>query len=70
MNDPNMHARGSLQWQDHPELGRIVVPHSPLRFAGAPLRPLTPSRKLGQDTREVLAERLGWSEDALNKVAG
>ena len=32
MNDPNMHARGSLQWQDHPELGRIVVQHSPLRF--------------------------------------
>jgi len=26
--------------------------------------------RLGQDTREVLAERLGWSEDALNKVAG
>ena len=69
MNDPNMHARGSLQWQDHPELGRIVVPHSPLRFAGVPLRTLTPSRKLGADTRAVLAERLEWSADKLGQLA-
>jgi formyl-CoA transferase len=55
MNDPNMHARGSLQWQDHPQLGRIVVQHSPLRFAGVPLRPLTPSHELGADTDAVLA---------------
>jgi CoA:oxalate CoA-transferase len=68
MNDPNMHARGSLQWQNHPELGRIVVQHSPLRFVGVPLRTLTPSRKLGEDTRTVLAERLGWSEGELGKV--
>ena len=25
--DPHMHERGALQWQDHPELGRIVVQH-------------------------------------------
>ena len=55
MNDPNMHARGSLQWQDHPKLGRIVVQHSPLRFAGVKLRPLEPSHELGADTDAVLA---------------
>ena len=55
MNDPNMHARGSLQWQDHPQLGRIVVQHSPLRFAGVPLRAPTPSHELGADTAAVLA---------------
>lgn len=54
-NDPNMHARGALQWQDHPELGRIVVQHSPLRYAGVPLRELQPSRPLGADTETVLA---------------
>src|SRR3546814_14271869 len=36
IEDENMHARGSLQRIDHPELGRIVVPHSPLRFEGSP----------------------------------
>ena len=62
MNDPNMHARGSLQWQNHPELGRIVVQHSPLRFAGVPLATLEPSRALGQDTQAVLRDRLGWDK--------
>jgi hypothetical protein len=27
-----MHARGSLLWIDYSELGRIVLPHSPLVF--------------------------------------
>ncbi len=60
VHDPHMHERGALQYQDHPELGRIVVQHSPLRFAGDPLRPLEPSRALGADTDAVL-ERLGLS---------
>ncbi|TWG92064.1 formyl-CoA transferase [Mesorhizobium sp. J18] len=55
INDPNMHARGALQWQDHPELGRIVVMHSPLRYEGVDQLPLRPSRALGQDTEEVLS---------------
>jgi CoA:oxalate CoA-transferase len=58
MNDPNMHARGTLQWQNHPELGRIVVQHSPLRFGGVAPRPLEPSRTLGADTAAVLRTRL------------
>ena len=71
MTDPNMHARGSLQWQNHPVLGHIVVQHTPLRFAGVPLLPLEPSRELGSDTVEVLHERLGWNLQRigeLNKV--
>ena len=56
MLDENMHARGSLQWQDHPELGRIVIQQSPLRYEGAGLSPLEPSHALGADTERVLAE--------------
>jgi CoA:oxalate CoA-transferase len=59
MNDPNMHARGTLQWQNHPELGRIVVQHSPLRYSGIAPRVLEPSRSLGADTATVLRERTG-----------
>ena len=65
VHDPHMHERGALQWQDHPELGRIVVQHSPLRFAGSPLRELQPSRTLGADTDALLAERLGLSAEAI-----
>jgi CoA:oxalate CoA-transferase len=57
VNDPNMHARGTLEWQDHPELGRIVVQNSPLRFSGAKLRPLEPSQRLGASNAEILRER-------------
>lgn len=56
MNDPNMHARGTLEWIDHPELGRIVVQQSPFRFDGVPPVPLEPSRKLGSDTDGFLAQ--------------
>lgn len=68
VNDPNMHARGALQWQDHPELGRIVVPHSPLRFEGVAPRTLEPSRDLGADTARVLHDRLGLSEAAVERI--
>ena len=64
VNDPHMHARGALHWQDHPELGHIVVPHSPLRFAGTEQRPLEPSRPLGADADAVLAG-LGLPPDAI-----
>ena len=34
MNDPHMHERGMLERVDHPELGEIVVPSTPLRLHG------------------------------------
>lgn len=69
VNDPHLHARGMLQWQEHPELGRIVVQHSPLRFAGDPQRPLEPSRSLGADTERVLEERLGLTAERVSQLA-
>jgi formyl-CoA transferase len=69
VNDPHLHARGMLQWQDHPELGRIIVQHSPLRFAGDPPRPLEPSHTLGADTDRVLEDRLGLSPEQITALA-
>jgi formyl-CoA transferase len=68
VNDPHLHARGMLQWQDHPELGRIVVQHSPLRFAGDPQRPLEPSHTLGADTDRVLEERVGLTPEQISDL--
>jgi formyl-CoA transferase len=59
MDDPNMHARGALQRIDHPELGSIVVPHSPMCYEGVPRRPLTASAPLGKDTADILAQFKG-----------
>ena len=68
INDPNMHARGSLQWIDHPEYGRIVVSHSPMRYDGVPLAPLKPSSRLGAENAEVYEGWLGISADELERL--
>ena len=67
--DKNMHERGSLQWIDHPELGRVVLPHSPLRYEGTPLRPLEASVALGADNRRVFGDWLGHDEKELQELA-
>jgi len=64
VNDPHMHARGALKWIEHPELGRIVVQHSPLRFDGVALKELTPSARLGEHNAAIYGE-LGVSEREL-----
>jgi formyl-CoA transferase len=61
MVDRNMHARGSLQWIDHPDLGRVALPTSPMRFEGSDPAPLRPSSRLGADTDAVLSGWLGRS---------
>jgi len=68
ITDRNMHERGALEWQDHPELGRIVVQRSPLRFDGLAPHPLEPSRALGADTIAVLRDRAGLSEVEIGEV--
>ena len=68
--DENMHARGSLQFIDHPEFGRIVVSHSPMRYDGTPLLPLQPSPRLGADTASVLRDVLGMSEADIERLQG
>jgi len=62
MHDENMHARGSLQWIDHPTLGRVVLPHSPLVFEDSDRRPIEPSLPLGASNDEVFGRWLGHSE--------
>ena len=45
----------AVQRIDHPQLGEIVVPHSPLRFRGTDPVPLIPSPALGADNDEVFS---------------
>lgn len=65
MNDENMHARGSLQLIDHPTLGNVVLPHSPLVFEGIERRPIESSRPLGAGNDEVFGTWLGHSPEEL-----
>ncbi len=63
MHDPHMHQRGMLERIDHPDLGEIVVPTSPLRFHGADKVETVPSPKVGQHNGDVYGEWLGLSAE-------
>jgi CoA:oxalate CoA-transferase len=65
MNDPHMHARGMLERIDHPELGRIVVPTTPLRLHGAEKVATMPSPVIGQHNDEVYGGWLGLPADEI-----
>ena len=57
----HMHERGMLEEIDHPKLGKITVPNSPLRYHGTPQMRSTPSPGLGQHNEEVYGGMLGLS---------
>jgi crotonobetainyl-CoA:carnitine CoA-transferase CaiB-like acyl-CoA transferase len=65
MHDPHMHGRGMLEWVDHPDLGRVVLPTTPIRLHGTDIAPTRPSPRVGQDNAEVYCDWLGLSQDEL-----
>ncbi|HYW02988.1 MAG TPA: CoA transferase [Gammaproteobacteria bacterium] len=67
--DPHMHQRGMLQWLDHPELGPVVVPNSPLRLHGTEAPGARAHPDLGQHNVEVYAELLGLSAQEVDALA-
>lgn len=69
MRDENMHARRSLQWIDHPELGKVVLPHSPLVFEGTERRPIEPSLPLGASNAQVFGDWLGHTPEQVAAYA-
>lgn len=68
VNDPHLHARGSLRWIDHPDYGHIVVPSSPLRFSGEEPVSYKPSSALGEDTDVILSGRLSLSDVEIGQL--
>lgn len=65
VRDTEQHARGALEWVHHPDLGKIPLPHSPIRWHGSELRPIEVSRPVGADNERVYGELLGLDADEL-----
>jgi CoA:oxalate CoA-transferase len=61
MHDPHMHERGMLVDIEHPELGPITVPTTPLRLHGLGKAPAGPSPRVGQHNDEIYGGWLGLS---------
>ena len=68
MSDRNMLARGSLQQIDHPELGRVNLPHTRLNIVGLPRLPIQPSLPLGACNEEIFMDLLGYSQEEYSQM--
>ena len=65
--DPHLHERGFLA-ACTTETGTVVLPNSPMRYAGSALRRLTPSPSLGEHTDAVLSELCGLDDAELAEL--
>ena len=65
MNDAHMHERGMLQRVEHPSLGTVVLPNSPLRLHGADRVAPVPSPGLGAHNAAVYGDWLGLGADGV-----
>ena len=65
INDPHLHERGMVRWVDHPVVGRIAAPHSPIRIQGNEPMELTLNPELGQDNDQVYGKWLGLDPDEI-----
>jgi CoA:oxalate CoA-transferase len=68
VNDPHMHARGTLRRIVHPELGEVVLPTGPMLFSGSEQPELVPSKAVGADNADVFGEWLGIDADQLKSL--
>jgi crotonobetainyl-CoA:carnitine CoA-transferase CaiB-like acyl-CoA transferase len=68
LDNAHMKGRGMIEVIDHPRLGRISVPGSPLRYHGTPQTPATPSPSVGADNVEVYGELLGLAPEAVEAL--
>jgi crotonobetainyl-CoA:carnitine CoA-transferase CaiB-like acyl-CoA transferase len=68
VDDVHLHERGAIARIDHPSLGEVVVPNSPLRFRGTPLATIEPSPDLGADNDEIYTKWLGLAADEIDSL--
>lgn len=68
IHDPHMLARRAIEWIDHPDLGRVPLPNSPIRYGGSEPLAIVPSRQLGQDNEAVYSDWLGLTKEDIEQL--
>jgi len=68
VRDDHLIEREFLQWIDHPDIGEIPLPHSPIRWHGSEMRDLDPFHALGEDNQAVYGELLDLGPDDLARL--
>jgi crotonobetainyl-CoA:carnitine CoA-transferase CaiB-like acyl-CoA transferase len=69
LEDPQYRALGSIVTLEDEDLGPLRIQNVLFRLLDTPGRVRFAGRRLGQDTRRVLGERLGLSEERLDELA-
>ena len=68
VNDRHLHERGTLEWREHPALGRIALCHTPLRYEGLTPPELTAVPALGTDTERLLRELGDYGDEEIEAL--
>jgi len=68
VNDPVRFEQGSMNWVEHPELGQLPLPSSPIRWHGSKLVELDPSPSLGEHNHAVLSDLVGIDAAELERL--
>ena len=65
--NPQIRARGMVVEIEHPTLGRVQTPGSPIKMSETPPVVARPAPLLGEHTREVLRE-VGYSDAEISTL--
>lgn len=68
IHDPHMLLRRAIEWIDHPALGRVPLPNSPIRYGGSEPLAIVPSRRLGEDNEAVYSDWLGLPKEEIEQL--
>ncbi|AYH46009.1 CoA transferase [Azoarcus sp. DN11] len=68
IEDEHMRRRGFWAYLDHPEVGVTLYNRAPIVFSRTPLEMKTAAPAIGQHTRDVLGEMLGYSQDEIENL--
>ena len=68
-NDPQVTARGMIMPVEDPEFGSVGFARSPPHLSAAPELPANRAPNLGQHTREILQDLLGYTPADVDRLA-
>ncbi|MBT6604528.1 CoA transferase [Candidatus Bathyarchaeota archaeon] len=68
IEDPHVKARGSIIEYDHPTAGPVRMPGFPVKLSETPATYRLPAPQLGEHTKEVLSEMLGYSDEEIEEL--
>jgi formyl-CoA transferase/CoA:oxalate CoA-transferase len=68
LSSPQALAREMVVEVEHATIGAMKVAGRPIKFPGAPQRPVTAPPTFGQHTAAVLRDQLGYSDDEIDEL--